>query len=132
MAIRVCFVGYRDIKDRDRFRVCGFSDDISMVKQFIASTNAEGGGDMPEDLQGGLKLALLQDWTAEAAKRVFIITDAPCHGNKYHAGGGDDYPKGSPDGLILEDLMKEFCKKDIEFQIMKLNGQCDQMIKIMQ
>ena len=35
---------------------------------------------MPEDMQGGLKLCLLQDWTEEAVKRVVIITDAPPHG----------------------------------------------------
>jgi len=89
-----------------------FSDNIDSVKKFIQDTKAEGGADEPEDLQGGLKLALLQDWTEEATKRVFIISDAPCHGKKYH-NSRDDYPQGSPDGLILEDLMKEFCKKEI-------------------
>ena len=50
-----------------------FSDNIDSVKKFIQDTKAEGGADEPEDLQGGLKLALLQDWTEEATKRVFII-----------------------------------------------------------
>jgi hypothetical protein len=107
-----------------------FTSEIGAVKEFISATNAEGGADEPEDLQGGLKLALLQDWTEEASKRVYIITDAPCHGKKYH-NCGDDYPQGSPDNLILEDLMKEFCKKDVEFTFMKLRNNCDKMIEIM-
>jgi len=100
------------------------------VKAFIEATQAEGGDDEPEDLQGGLKLSLLQDWTEEATKRVFIIADAPCHGKQYHT-CRDDYPAGSPDGLVLEDLMKEFCKKDIEFQFMKLTHNCEKMIEVM-
>lgn len=108
-----------------------FTDDIQAVKTFISGTNAEGGGDEPEDLQGGLKLALLQDWTEEASKRVYVIADAPCHGKKYHTCYSDDYPNGSPDGLVLEDLMKEFCRKDIEFQFMKLQNNCEKMIEVM-
>lgn len=31
----------------------------------------------------------------------------------------------------MEDLLKEFCKKDIEFTVLKLNSYCDKMIDIM-
>merc|ERR1711907_82124 len=61
---------------------------------------------------------------------VVLITDAPPHGKKYHR-SCDDYPNGSPDGLVLEDLMKDFCKKDIDFQIIKLNQSCNKTIEIM-
>jgi len=131
LKVRVSFVGYRDVKDRARFAVMPFTDDVNKVKDFIKNTRAEGGGDEPEDLQGGLKLALLQDWTEEASKRVFVICDAPCHGKQYNDCYGDDYPKGSPDGLVLEDLMKEFCKKEIEFQVIKLENNCNKMIEVM-
>jgi len=114
LKVRVCFVGYRDIKDHQRFTIKEFTDDIASVREFINGTLAQGGADTPEDLQGGLKLALHQDWTEEASKRVVIICDAPCHGRQYHS-VDDSYPNGSPDGLVLEDLMKEFCKKEIEF-----------------
>ena len=36
---------------------------------------------------------------------TFFITDAPCHGKKYHDGFGDDYPKGCPNGLDIEKQM---------------------------
>ena len=82
-------------------------------------------------MQGGLKLSLLQDWTEEASKRVIIITDAPPHGTKYHNEGIDDFPKGSPDGIVLEDLMKEFAQKEIEFQVIQLNKSTTKMIAAM-
>ena len=57
-----------------------FSDNIDEVKTYISKVSAIGGDDIPEDMQGGLKLCLLQGWTEEAIKRVVIITDAPPHG----------------------------------------------------
>ena len=114
LQVRVCFVGYRDIRDSQRFRVLPFTDNIESVRKFISESKAEGGDDLPEDLQGGLKLALQQDWTQEASKRVFLVCDAPCHGKQYHS-TSDDYPNGSPDGLELEHLLRDFCLKEIEF-----------------
>ena len=43
-----------------------------------------------------------------------MISDAPCHGKKYHD-ADDSYPNGCPKGLVLEDLMKEFYGKKIQF-----------------
>ena len=48
-----------------------------------------------------------------------MISDAPCHGKKYHD-ADDSYPNGCPKGLVLEDLMKEFYTKKIEFTCIKL------------
>ena len=47
---RVCFVGYRDIKDSRRFEVLPFCDNIDEVKNFISQVKAEGGNDIPEDM----------------------------------------------------------------------------------
>ena len=80
LSIRVAFVGYRDIKDNRRFEVKSFTDDINQLKTFISKVKADGGADLPEDMQGGLKLCLHQDWTEEAIKRTVLITDAPPHG----------------------------------------------------
>jgi len=40
---------------------------------------------------------------------------------------GDNYPEGCPEGLILEDLMKEFKKKHIGYTCIKINDSCDTM-----
>lgn len=77
---RVSFVGYRDISDSRRFEVKEFTADIDSVKNYISRIEASGGADLPEDMQGGLKVCLFQDWTEEAAKRAVLITDAPPHG----------------------------------------------------
>ena len=50
LKVRVCFVGYRDIRDSNRFTCLPFTDDIEAVKVFISNTRAEGGADMPEDV----------------------------------------------------------------------------------
>lgn len=129
---RVCFVGYRDFGDARRFEVMPFNENLDEVKAFIAKVRADGGNDECEDVQGGLKVALCQDWTEEATKRVVLITDAPPHGKQFHGGkANDNYPNGGPEGLKLADLMKEFCKKDIDFQVIKLNNSVDKTIEVM-
>jgi hypothetical protein len=50
LKVRVSFVGYRDIKDSQRFTIQEFTEDIELVKDFISKTQATGGGDMPEDV----------------------------------------------------------------------------------
>ena len=90
---------------------------------------AEGGKDIPEDVVGGLKMCLMQDWTNDSIKKVFIIGDAPCHGKKYSGELDDHFPDGSPEGLSIEELMKEYCKLDIEFSIIKLNNKSATLMK---
>ena len=38
--VRVSFVGYRDIKDKERFTILEFTEDIELVKNFISKTKA--------------------------------------------------------------------------------------------
>ena len=80
LKVRVCFIGFRDHKDDERFSICPFTEDIQVVKDFMNNCDAEGGKDIPEDVVGGLKMCLMQDWTADSFKKVFMIGDAPCHG----------------------------------------------------
>jgi hypothetical protein len=54
LEIRVAFVGYRDVQDHPRFSLKDFTDNINDVKNFISGVQASGGGDEPEDVQGGL------------------------------------------------------------------------------
>ena len=50
LKVRVCFVGYRDIKDHPRFSIYEFTEDLEKVKTFIKGVSATGGGDFPEDV----------------------------------------------------------------------------------
>lgn len=97
--VRIAFVAYRDFETSgNRFEVKPFCENIEEIKTFISNVDAFGGVDWCEDVQGGLKLMLMQDWTEEAAKRVFLICDAPGHGRDVNGGYFDNFKDGSPDG----------------------------------
>ena len=130
--IRISFVAYRDFESPgNRFDVLPFSEDVDEVKAFINKIGTAHGIDWAEDVQGGLKVMLMQDWTEEAAKRVFLIGDAPGHGSDINNTYYDRFKGGSPDGLKIQDLMKEFKDKDIDFNLIKLDSSLDSMIKVM-
>ena len=118
-----------------RFDVMPFSESIEEVKQFINQrAKVFGINDDPNDMQGGLKLSLLQDWTEEAVKRVVIISEMPPHGKKYHTVEHKSYfnENGSPDGIQIEDLMQEFQKKDIDVVVYKMHQHLSGAIGVMQ
>lgn len=102
------------------------------MKKYISGVTANGGGDFPEDVQGGFHEALKQDWEHNSVKMAFHIFDAPGHGKDICPGGGDNYPKGSPDGHKIQDQMAEFARRKINFTAVKVNEQCNEMIKVMQ
>ena len=66
--IRVSVVAYRDIcNPKTRFQVKAFTDKIDQViVPFISSLKATDGGDAPQDLLGGLELAIKQAWNSRA------------------------------------------------------------------
>lgn len=133
--VRVALIGYRDVLDKGRFMEMEFTQNIDDVKQFLGTfipTTMEHNVDRPEDVAGGLKLALMQDWTFEGVKRCVLITDAPGHGfytSKY--ANQDNYPMGTPDVPSLQELVMEFSKKDIALQVCKLEENMTDMIQAM-
>ena len=110
--IKMSFIGYRDYCDSKRFEIAGFTNDVNYLKNFISNANADGGGDTPEDIAGGLKKVMEQRWRPEASKYMIMIADAPCHGTKYHTCDDDD-PNGDRDGIIPENIIKEMAKQKI-------------------
>lgn len=81
LKVKVCFVGYRDHGDQDQYEVHDFTDNLDQIKSFIAKVKADGGGDCPEDVTGGLRRCLDQNWTAGSSRQAFFIADAPAHGS---------------------------------------------------
>ena len=67
------------------------------LKKFIAGLKADGGGDAPEDVAGGLDLALKMSWDHQI-RICILVADAPCHGKQFHS-SHDNYPNGDPHGL---------------------------------
>ena len=63
---------------------------------------------------------------------AFHIFDAPGHGKDICPDYFDNYPAGSPDGYKIQDQMAEFARRKIFFTAVKVNEQCNTMIKVMQ
>jgi hypothetical protein len=78
--------------------VLPFTNSKDIVVKFINDLLAMGGGDTPEDICGAFRQVLNQNWKSNA-KYAVLITDAPCHGKKYH-NSDDSYPEGDPEKSI--------------------------------
>lgn len=68
LTVKVCFVGYRDHCDAQRFTIHEFTEDIEKIKKHISSVQALGGGDFPEDVVGGQRKCLDQKWSKNSSK----------------------------------------------------------------
>ena len=87
----------------------------------MSGLKATGGGDFPEDMAGAFDVALKLDWSSKS-KYAILIADAPCHGKKYHDSHSDDYPNGDPNGLNIENLVKEFANKKISLNAVTIHA----------
>jgi hypothetical protein len=82
-----------------------------------------------------LNEALKLNWLNNSVKQAFLICDAPGHGRDLKndlSSERDNYPAGSPDGFKIQEQIKIFAAKNINFTIVKVNKKCDTMIKVMQ
>lgn len=77
--VRVGATFYRDRSDAVPLQQIGFTSDITGFARAMQSVRASGGGDYPEDLNGGLETALRRmAWSEDDAVRVLVlIADAP-------------------------------------------------------
>jgi hypothetical protein len=104
--VRFALIGYRDHCDGNRRFVRfpanqGFSSKIEDVCNAISKAQACGGGDLPEDVEGAMRLACALPWSADV-RFCLLLTDAPCHGRTFHD-QHDDHPNDpSPVPRLLE------------------------------
>jgi Mg-chelatase subunit ChlD len=80
-ASRVGIVTYRDRGKGDAYvtREVAVTNDVYRVMNFMHTIDAEGGGDFPEAVLDGLKVALGQRWLPKSRRVVVLIGDAPPH-----------------------------------------------------
>jgi len=124
---RVAFVGYRDHSDAERFVIHGLNEDVDATVSAIRKVTAEGGGDTPEDVAGGLWHATRLDWKGDTRLLLFCC-DAPAHGDKYHEANMDDsYPKGCPEKRDPADLVRQLAQKRVDMTIFRVNRNVDKM-----
>ncbi|CAD8078507.1 unnamed protein product [Paramecium sonneborni] len=102
------------------------------IEKFIKNFKVEDGDDVPEDLQGALDVAynLNISKDPESLLQIFIITDAPCHGRKYHNLAYDQLPKSQD----LEEKLKKFVtlKKRFFLSFLQIHQQTCTMETVMQ
>ncbi len=80
--IRFGIVAYRDRKDDYVTRVSPLTGEVETSRAFLASLSAGGGGDGPESVIAGLRVALREmEWDGgdSAQRQIFLIGDAPPH-----------------------------------------------------
>ena len=68
------------------------------------------------------------NWSTDSAKQLFLICDAPGHGKDIWD-GHDNHPKGSPDGVKIQDQMKEFARRHSNFSVIRLDEDDDRSDK---
>lgn len=94
--VRTGVVAYRDRGDAYVTLQSDLSTDVSITQTFLDTLEAEGGGDGPEDVLSGLRVALdgmSWDRDDDVSREIFLIGDATAH---------LDYGHETPQGLIAD------------------------------
>jgi len=126
---RVAFIGYKDKDDNDKIKSKGFTTKYEEMIAFITEIECGGGSDKCEDIVTPLMEALKLDWSSDL-NYLYLITDSPTHGKRYHKDDcPDDYPDDDKDKL-LEKLASHYRRSKINLTILRCNDSVDEMIKI--
>jgi hypothetical protein len=81
--VRMAVVGYKDHGDTPHVQYLDFTADPGKVRAFLGTLVASGGGDVPEDVLGGLQQAINASWE-QSTRCIVHIADAPAHGCDLH------------------------------------------------
>ncbi len=77
LRLRFGMVLYKDIEDDYRTQTVPFTSNLDEFQKTLNEVSADGGGDIPEDLEAALEQSLKLDWNRDGVRMSFIITDAP-------------------------------------------------------
>jgi hypothetical protein len=108
-SLKFAFVAYRDYDDSPQVEFLDFTSDFEAFKNYVNSIKAAGGDDACEDVFGGLAKVGQLSWNTaqEAAKALYHIADAPCHGRRFHNNALDYHLEGDLLGRDLETLLSK-------------------------
>eukprot|EP01038_Epipyxis_sp_PR26KG_P005143 gene5143-7163_t len=126
----LAFVGYKDFSEGpNHFEIFNFSKHTNEFKEYVGKIVAGGGGDFPEDVNGGIWKALELSWPSKSASRIiFHIADAPPHGSNFH-NKSDNFPSGHTSDHPWEDIFAEMENQNIMYYFGKVNEECTKMIE---
>ena len=83
--INIGLVFYRDYGDQYVVRAHDFSASLNGVQLDLNQEQANGGGDNPEAMDQALETALGASWRDSSRKVMFLVADAPPHGDRMRA-----------------------------------------------
>mmetsp|Transcript_42585 Transcript_42585/g.31176 ORF Transcript_42585/g.31176 Transcript_42585/m.31176 type:complete len:110 (+) Transcript_42585:221-550(+) len=89
--------------------------------------------DLAEDVAGGLKLGLEQEWQSKIRYAV-LIADYPPHGKQYYSSTYthyDNFPNGHPTSISIEALAKNYAHLGVDFNAIKITSETDKFFEIM-
>eukprot|EP00049_Salpingoeca_infusionum_P012748 m.235487 g.235487 ORF g.235487 m.235487 type:complete len:314 (-) comp15260_c0_seq1:228-1169(-) len=140
------FVGYRDVKANapiqcfpppqgegaQRIYAPGVVTDTFQAEyaSFMSGLPAKDGDDIPEDIFTAYDYAnRYMEHSQCGTKVLFHVTEAPCHGRKYHDFRRDNYPdydQTHPPELFL----RKFAQMNVDFYFGSLHRRTDKMVQI--
>ncbi|GBB92415.1 hypothetical protein RclHR1_00200048 [Rhizophagus clarus] len=123
------FCGYRDHCDPNRLQIMNFIDSHLEFKRYMSEVIADGGGDAPEDVLGGLNAAINSMNWRHSTRILFHLGDCPPHGRRFSR-LKDDYPKGDPNGLTAESVLNGIRLAGIHYYFGKITNKTDEMIRV--
>jgi hypothetical protein len=129
--VRIAVVGYKDHDDGHHIQFLDFTPSADQVYSFLEGLTASGGGDLPEDVLGGIHQALNLTWKQQT-RCIVHIADAPPHGRTLQnepPGFWDSFPvAGSePHGYTYEPLLKQMVALNINYALLRINNTTDRM-----
>jgi len=143
--IKVGFVGYRDVTDRERYKIIPWMDcmDIASFTDQLKDCECTGGGDTPEDVLGGMDQALKQlfdipnggvsslhaDPSTRNIPVVFHLGDAPHHGPIFSR-CGDSHPDLQDSPRPYTEILDDFAANKIDYYFTQLDGSTADMSRM--
>ncbi|KAF5595665.1 kinase [Fusarium pseudocircinatum] len=128
--VRVAVVGYKDHGDEPNIEFLDFTTSVAEVYNFLANLKASGGGDIPEDVLGGIQKAVNASWV-QHTRCLIHIADAPPHGHALHdyEESDDDYYRtaSEPHGLTHANLLSRLVKLKVNYALLRINSSTDRM-----
>ncbi|KAM0219235.1 hypothetical protein ACHAPA_005283 [Fusarium lateritium] len=129
--VRIAVVGYKDHCDSINIQFIDFTTDVERVRAFIDRLRASGGGDIPEDVLGGIQKAINASWK-NPTRCIIHIADAPPHGSIFHNWGTkrDDYHTvgSEPHNLKYKPLLKKMIGLNLNYALLRINNYTDTMV----
>ena len=132
LEINFGFIGYKDFFDLNKG--CSYVDidltlEYNLIKKKLDNVKVGGGGDTAEDVAGAIEMALKKSWKSNA-KYAVLVSDAPCHGKKYHNNEVDDFPNGDPKNRDIEKMIAKLANNNVSLCCMRLTEKNDIMYGI--